>query len=66
MNLNYVYQGDCISVMKNFDNECIDLTITSPPYDDLRNYNSKVDFKEVAKELYRITKVGGGCSVECK
>lgn len=38
----------------------VDLTVTSPPYDDLRNYNGYV-FKcdEIAKELFRITKKGG-------
>jgi site-specific DNA-methyltransferase (adenine-specific) len=51
--------GDCLEEMKKISDECIDLTITSPPYDDLRNYNSKIDFERVAKELYRITKDGG-------
>ena len=51
--------GDCLEEMKKISDECIDLTITSPPYDDLRNYNSKIDFERVVKELYRITKDGG-------
>jgi site-specific DNA-methyltransferase (adenine-specific) len=39
---------------------CIDLTVTSPPYDNLRTYNGfYFNFEEVAKELYRITKDGG-------
>lgn len=50
---------ECLKVIKTFNNESIDLTITSPPYDDLRNYNSNFDIKEIAKELYRITKKGG-------
>jgi len=38
----------------------IDLTITSPPYDNLRKYNGySFDFELIAKELYRITKNGG-------
>lgn len=38
----------------------IDLTVTSPPYDNIRTYNGfDFDFKSVAKELYRITKPGG-------
>ena len=38
----------------------IDLTVTSPPYDNLRNYNGfSFDFESIAKELYRITKPGG-------
>lgn len=52
-------QGDCLELMKDIPDKSIDLTVTSPPYDDLRNYNSIIDFKKVAKELYRITKQGG-------
>ena len=52
--------GDCLEVMKGFKCEHIDLTITSPPYDNLRKYNGySFDFESIAKELYRITKVGG-------
>ena len=51
--------GDCIELMKEINNNSIDLTITSPPYDDLRNYNSNINLKEIANELYRITKDGG-------
>ena len=53
-------QGDCLNIMKNLPANSIDLTITSPPYDDLRTYNGySFDFEEIAKELYRITKDGG-------
>lgn len=52
--------GDCLEVMKTLPNEYIDLTITSPPYDNLRTYNGySFDFENVAKELFRITKNGG-------
>jgi site-specific DNA-methyltransferase (adenine-specific) len=38
----------------------IDLTITSPPYDNLRDYKGyNFSFKEIAKELFRVTKNGG-------
>ena len=38
----------------------IDLTVTSPPYDNLRTYNGYCfDFENVAKELFRVTKQGG-------
>lgn len=38
----------------------IDLTLTSPPYDNLRKYNGySFDFKSIAKELYRITNPNG-------
>ena len=60
MKTNVCYQGDCLEVMKTFNNNCIDLTVTSPPYDNLRTYNGYVfNFEEIAKELYRITKDGG-------
>lgn len=46
--------------MKKLPNDCIDLVVTSPPYDDLRNYKGyKFDFENIAKELFRITKKGG-------
>lgn len=60
-----LYQGDCLEVMKNIEDCCIDLTVTSPPYDNLRTYNGNIKqwsfekFQEIAKELYRITKQGG-------
>lgn len=38
----------------------VDLTVTSPPYDNLRKYKGfEFDFEAVARELYRVTKVGG-------
>jgi site-specific DNA-methyltransferase (adenine-specific) len=60
-----LYQGDCLEVMKQIPDESIDLTVTSPPYDNLRTYNDNVNqwcyekFQEIANELYRITKYGG-------
>ena len=60
MKLNTIYCEDCISFMKKLNTESIDLTVTSPPYDDLRNYNGyEFDCENIAKELYRITKKGG-------
>ena len=51
---------DCVEGMKLLDDECIDLTVTSPPYDNLRTYNGfSWDFEATAKELYRVTKQGG-------
>lgn len=38
----------------------VDLTVTSPPYDNLRDYNGySFDFESIAKELFRVTKKGG-------
>jgi len=63
MEINNVYQGNCKDLLKEIPNNFIDLTVTSPPYDNLRNYEGcewNMDvFKEVAKELYRVTKEGG-------
>lgn len=60
LEINKIYNGDCLEGMKLIDDNSIDLTITSPPYDNLRTYNGFTwDFEGVAKELYRITKEGG-------
>ena len=60
MELNKIYNMDCLEGMKLLEDNSIDLTITSPPYDDLRKYNGySWDFEGIAKELYRVTKQGG-------
>ena len=60
LELNKIYCGDCLEVMKQIPDKSIDLTVTSPPYDNLRTYNGYTfDFEGIAKELYRITKEGG-------
>ncbi len=60
METNVCYQGDCLEVMKGIEDKSVDLTVTSPPYDNLRTYNGYTfNFEEIAKELYRITKDGG-------
>ncbi len=52
--------NDCIKEMNEMPGNCIDLTVTSPPYDDLRDYNGySFDFKTISEELFRITKEGG-------
>jgi site-specific DNA-methyltransferase (adenine-specific) len=46
--------------MKGMQDNFIDLTVTSPPYDGLRVYNGySFNFDSVASELYRVTKQGG-------
>lgn len=47
--------------MSKLSDGCIDLTVTSPPYDNLREYNGKnnFQFEKTAQELYRLTKKGG-------
>lgn len=57
--------GDCLDKMKEMADGSIDLTVTSPPYDNLRTYNGNIDqwnfkkFQDIADELYRITRNGG-------
>ena len=56
--------GDCLDKMKGIADNSIDLTVTSPPYDNLRTYGGVIDgwsfekFQGIARELYRITKDG--------
>ena len=53
-----LYNNDCLEVMRSLNDDFIDLTVTSPPYDNLRNYNGNISqwsfekFQEIAKELY--------------
>lgn len=58
--INQVYCKDCIDLMKEMDEGIVDLTVTSPPYDSLRNYKGySFDFASIAKGLFRVTKKGG-------
>ena len=60
LEIDKTHNIDNVQGMKLLDDECIDLTVTSPPYDNLRNYNGfSFDFENVAKELFRVTKKGG-------
>jgi len=60
MKTNYLYNENCLDTMARMEDNFIDLTLTSPPYDDLRTYNGySFDFENIAKELYRVTKQGG-------
>ena len=56
-----IYHGDCLEIMPTLPDKSIDLTVTSPPYDNLRTYNGNAsfDFEGIAKELFRVTKDGG-------
>ena len=71
MEINKIYFEDCLKTMAKMPGSFLDLTITSPPYDDLRTYHDKVKgleseyngysfpFERIASELYRVTKKGG-------
>lgn len=58
--LNQIINGNCVEVMEQMPSGIIDLTVTSPPYDDLRDYKGyNFNFEEIANQLYRITKDNG-------
>lgn len=55
-----LFVADCVEFMSNMEESCVDLTITSPPYDDLRDYKGyDFCFENIALQLYRVTKDGG-------
>ena len=46
--INKIYNENCLDTMNRMPEESIDLTVTSPPYDDLRTYNGySFDFENV-------------------
>ena len=58
--LNKIYNENCLETMAKMPDCFIDLTVTSPPYDDVRTYKGfTLPLKDIAKELYRVTKDGG-------
>jgi len=60
MEINVNYNESNLETMARMPDNFIDLTVTSPPYDNLRTYKGySFDFESVAKELYRVTKKGG-------
>lgn len=55
-----VYNEDCIDYLQRQHNQSIQFTLTSPPYDNIRNYNGySFDFEHIAQELYRCTAQNG-------
>ena len=64
MEINQIYNCDCLEGLKQLESNSIPLTVTSPPYDDIRTYQDTCNwtfdiFKSIANELYRVTKPGG-------
>ncbi len=58
--LNKITEGNCLDIMKSIGDGSIDLTLTSPPYDNLRSYKGYTfPFEQIASELFRVTKEGG-------
>lgn len=60
MEINKIYNENCLDTMARMPDCFVDLSVTSPPYDNLRDYNGyDFDFEPIAKDLYRVTKQGG-------
>jgi DNA modification methylase len=58
--INAIYHSDCVALMESMEANSIDLTVTSPPYDELRDYNGyHFSIGSIAKGLFRVTKKGG-------
>lgn len=59
--VNIIYCGECSKIMReHIPDNSIDLTVTSPPYDNLRDYKGYTfDFELIATDLWRVTKPGG-------
>ncbi len=60
METNKIYNENNLDTTARMPDEFLDLTVTSPPYDNLRLYEGyEWDFERVAQELFRVTKQGG-------
>ena len=60
--LNQIIQGDCLEVMADWPDGCVDLVVTSPPYGHVRDYNGfEVDIYAVIEQIARLLKQGGCC-----
>jgi len=59
---NTVHCADCLTFMKGIPDKSVDMVLTSPPYDNLRDYKGYTfNFEGIAKEIYRVLKDGGVC-----
>ena len=58
--LNKITVGDCKKLLQDLPDESIDLVVTSPPYDNLREYKGyDFDFGPIALRLSQVIKLGG-------
>ena len=58
--LNTIQEGNCVDVMAQMEDSSINLTVTSPPYDNLRTYKGFIfPLDDIITQLFRITKQGG-------
>lgn len=57
--INQIYIENCLETMSRMPDNFLDLVLTSPPYDNLRDYEGyEFDFEVIAQELFRVTKTG--------
>jgi site-specific DNA-methyltransferase (adenine-specific) len=60
MEFGTIYHENCLETLGRLPDDMIDMTITSPPYDDLREYNGyHFPVQDIAAALYDKTKPGG-------
>lgn len=60
MSIENIITGNNVCILKSFKDSSIDLTITSPPYDNIRDYNGyELNVEGLVNQLYRVTKSGG-------
>lgn len=62
MDVNAFLNESAETFLKKLPDNFIDLTVTSPPYDEIRKYSGfSFDLDIIIPELYRTTKKGGVC-----
>ena len=60
MELGKIYNENCIETLRRMPDGFLDMTLTSPPYDDLREYNGyHFPIAEIASLLFEKTAAGG-------
>tara|TARA_Y100000034_G_C6875037_1_gene400043 strand:- start:483 stop:1289 length:807 start_codon:yes stop_codon:yes gene_type:complete len=60
--INNIICGDNIEVMRAIPENSIDLVVTSPPYDNIRDYKGyNMDLHNVGHQVHRVLKEGGVC-----
>ena len=60
MDIDTLYNENCVDTMARMPDDFVDLVVTSPPYDDLRKYNGySFDFDGVSAGLWRVVRPGG-------
>ena len=58
--INKIHNENCLDTMSKMPSNYVDLVVTSPPYDNLRDYKGySFEFEKIAQELYRVVKDGG-------